>query len=168
MLYWSTILPCQEYEVSILPTEQQLVSLYFFQLLSLLKSALCFRSRQEVRHYPLVYPTHFYMSIISLLQQPRLINLTSRCTPSSVCSPTIQMVVDLVWGQSSRCWMLFTLVKHLRSPPCFWVLLRRKRGQVRQEEVQLQKEEMQVRRRGGQVLQGRSSAPEEEEGRHRG
>jgi len=60
------------------------------------------------------------------------------------------------------------VVKHLRSLPCFWVLLRRKRGQVRREEVQLRKEEMQVRRRGGQVLQGRSSAPEEEEGRHRG
>jgi len=59
-------------------------------------------------------------------------------------------------------------VKHLQSPPCFWVLLRRKRGQVRREEVQLRKEEMQVRRRGGQVLQGRSSAPEGEEGRHRG
>jgi len=32
----------------------------------------------------------------------------------------------------------------------------------------LRKEEMQVRCRGGQVLQGRSSAPEEEEGRRRG
>jgi len=76
MLYWSTILPHREYKVSILPAEQQLVSLYFFQLLSLLKSALYFRSRQEVRCYPLVYPTHFYTSIISLLQQPQFINLT--------------------------------------------------------------------------------------------
>jgi len=59
-------------------------------------------------------------------------------------------------------------VKHLQSLPCFWVLLQWKGGQVQQEEVQLRKEEMQVWCRGGQVLQGRSSAPEEEEGRHRG
>ena len=60
-----------------------------------------------------------------------------------------------------------TVVKHLQSPPCFWVLLQRKGGQVQWEEVQLRKEGMQVQRRGGQVLQRRSSAPEEEEGRCR-
>jgi len=43
-----------------------------------------------------------------------------------------------------------------------------KKGTSLMEEIQLRKEEMQVRCRGGQVLQGRSSAPEEEKGRRRG
>ena len=106
MPFWFTILPHQEYQVSS-GHSAVIVLIQFIQPLLLLKFTPYFRSRQEVQHSLPIYLTHFYMSNILPLQQPRVIIPTSQCTLSSTCLLTTQMAVDRVWGRSSHCWTSF-------------------------------------------------------------